>query len=64
MPLNNVNQMKVPLEVTVWLVCTFIALGSYELHYDIGFWPGFITWGVFIAGIIYFILWILAKLFG
>ena len=64
MALNNENKLVIPLEVTVWLVCTIIALVSYEGHYDIGFWPGFITWGVFIAGIIYFILVILARIFG
>jgi hypothetical protein len=60
----NENRLVIPLEVAVWLGCTIIALGSYEGHFDIEFWPGFITWGVFLAGVIYFILLILAKIFG
>jgi len=58
MALNAENKIVIPLEATIWLSCTVIALGSYWAKIDISFWPGLITWAVFIIGIVYFILYI------
>jgi hypothetical protein len=59
---NVENKITIETAAVIWLACTAIALGSYWAHMDIAFWPGFITWFVFIAGIIFFVLSLLAKL--
>jgi hypothetical protein len=59
---NVENKITIETAAVIWLACTAIALGSYWAHTDIGFWPGFITWFVFIVGIIFFVLSQLAKL--
>jgi hypothetical protein len=51
-------------KIVIWLLCAFIALGSYNAHNDIGFLPGLIVWSIFVVGILYFISWILKKILG
>ncbi len=50
------DKLVIGFPLGVWLFCAAIALGSYLTHVDIGFIPGFITWGVFLGGIVYCIL--------
>jgi hypothetical protein len=61
---NVENKITIETAAVIWLACTAIALGSYWAHIDIAFWPGFISWSVFIIGVIYFILLVLARIFG
>jgi hypothetical protein len=51
MVLDNRNTL-ISLEFGVWLVCSFIAIGSYLSKYDIGLGLGLVTWAVFFIGIL------------
>jgi len=61
---NVENKITIETAAVIWLFCAILALGSFEGKIDIGFWPGFISWSVFIIGVIYFILLVLARIFG
>ena len=45
----------------IWMVCTFVAWGSFLAKQDIGV-IGLIAWVVSLAGIAYFILYILGEM--
>jgi hypothetical protein len=50
--IKNENNLTITFPLGVWVVCTAIAVATYYIKIDIGFWPGFFTWGVFVGGIV------------
>lgn len=55
---HNENSFIIPFGTFVWLICSFVAWGSYILEYKIGF-VGSICWLVSLIGIGAFILGII-----
>jgi hypothetical protein len=52
--LDKKNEYKLTLPAIIWLFSTIVATGSYFANVDLG-WIGWIFWGVFLLGILYFV---------
>jgi len=61
--IHNENRIVIPVLGVIFIISVFIAAIQHFLKLDFGI-LGIIAWIIVILGAIYFVLWILAQLFG
>ena len=60
---HNENNIIIPFALGVWVISLIVIISGHLSKMDFGV-IGIIAWILFIIGIIYFVLWVLAQIFG
>lgn len=57
------QKITLPFVAVIFLACLFLVIFGHFTRLDLGV-IGIIAWLVVIGGVIYFVIWILAHIFG